>query len=661
MVLLGTTIAFLTACEGFDQGQSPEKETATDFNQTAVSPTFSWPDTQNDAWAQYNWTDAETIPTEGDDVEDYYENTSFTSTVTVTYAGTTATVDDPDGKVTATITGAHVVLNCQNKDVQFVLAGKSTNGSITFYTSNKFLVTLNGLSLHNPTGPAFNNQSKKRTFVHLANDTQNTLSDGASYETNPDEDAKACLFSEAQLIFSGKGSLTVQGAYKHGICSDDYIRIRPFATISVTTSSAKGDGLHANEFIQCDGGQLTIVSVKDGMEAEGIEDESGVITEGNILLNGGVLNVTTSGEKGHALKAEGNLVMNGGLVTVNVSGGASKGMNVTGNVDLLGGKFVAITKGTGLFEEDEDDVSSAAGIKCDGNFTLSNAGVYLTSSGLGGKGINAEGTLTVQSGRLEITTTGKQYVYQELDTSPKGMKADGDLTINNGVVIVKATGGEGSEGIESKSKIYINGGTVEVNTYDDALNATHLIQITDGFVYACSTGNDAIDSGTDDSGSQGLLTLGGGVVIAIGTRTPEGGFDCDNHTFTITGGTLLGLGGSSSTPTAGVCTQNAVVCGVGSVSDKAICLRSAAGANLFVMQVPSLSALQSQTTMLFSSPQLATGTSYSIYTGGTASGSGTFHGLYSAGAYTGGSVVSTFTPTSRVTTLQLAPQGLGGW
>ena len=57
---------------------------------------------------------------------------------------------------------------------------------------------------------------------------------------------------------------------------------------------------------------------------------------------------------------------------------------------------------------------------------------------------------------MKVITTGTQCVYGKLDSSAKGIKADGALTINGGTVLVKATGGEGSEGIESKSVLTVN-------------------------------------------------------------------------------------------------------------------------------------------------------------------------------------------------------------
>lgn len=140
-----------------------------------------------------------------------------------------------------------------------------------------------------------------------------------------------------------------------------------------------------------------------------------------------------------------------------------------------------------------------------------------------------------------MTTTGKPYIYGRLDASAKGIKSDGNLTIRGSNVTVKTTGGENSEGIESKATLTIESGTIEVIAYDDCINAANAIVINGGMTYCYSSNNDGIDS-------NGTLTITGGSVIASGTTMPEEGFDCDQNTFTITGGIIIGTGGSDQYP-----------------------------------------------------------------------------------------------------------------
>ena len=54
-------------------------------------------------------------------------------------------------------------------------------------------------------------------------------------------------------------------------------------------------------------------------------------------------------------------------------------------------------------------------------------------------------------------------------------------------------------------------------------------------------------------------------------------------------------------------------------------------------------------TVLFSSPNLTSGGSYTISKGGTVSGGSEFFGLYSGATYSGGTQTATFTASSMVT------------
>ena len=112
-------------------------------------------------------------------------------------------------------------MNSTVKGIEYVLKGATTDGSFKVYSEKKFKLSLSGTSIHNPVGAAINIQSSKRVFVVCAEGTTNTLTDGTSYTLTDGEDMKSCFFSEGQLIFSGSGSLSVTGNYKHAIVSDN--------------------------------------------------------------------------------------------------------------------------------------------------------------------------------------------------------------------------------------------------------------------------------------------------------------------------------------------------------------------------------------------------------------------------------------------------------
>ena len=459
--------------------------------------------------------------------DDLVANSSFSERVTITYNGSTAAVSGSVSGVTATVSGANVTITSSAKGVEYVLSGTASAGSFKLYSANKCRITLSGVQLTNPSGPAINvqkhNGNSGRVFIVSSDGTTNTLADGSSYSTPTGEDAKGTIFAEGKLIFSGTGSLTVKGNYKHAIDSDDYARI---ASGTLTVSGAVKDAIHANDAIIVDGGTISLKASSDGMDAE----------EGYVVINGGTFNINVA-----------------------------------------------------------DDAIAAS--------------YDLTASG-------ADTSIT-------------PYV-----------------TINGGTFTINTSEGEG---IESKSVLTINGGTFAINAYDDGLNATRAIYINGGNLYVKSSTNDAIDS-------NGTLTVTGGRVIAIGATAPEGAFDSDENTFKITGGTLIGIGGASSTPTASASSQRSILTSSLASAGTLLHIRATDGSEALTFLVPS-----GYSTMLYSSAKLKAGTTYNVYTGGSVSGGTHFNSLYTSGTYSGGAESGTsFTTSSMVTTVGNVNFGPGG-
>jgi hypothetical protein len=440
--------------------------------------------------------------------DDLIENSSFTSTVTVAF-GSSNTITNPlaSSGVSITESGGDITITSTAKAVEYVVSGTTSNGSLKIYSDNKFKLTLNGVTITNNDGPAINIQSGKRSFIVLSDNTTNTLTDGSTYPTST-EDMKGAFFSEGQMIFSGNGTLNVKGNYKHGIVSDDYVRVRS-GNINIT--GAATDGIHTNDAFIADGGTLNIKATSDGIECE----------EGYIVINNGTFIIQTGDD------------------------GIAASYNTDATIDPY---------------------------------------------------------VTINGGTFNITTTS-------------------------------------GEGIESKSTLTINDGTLVLKTYDDGLNAGKALYINGGTTYVYSSNNDGIDS-------NGILTVTGGKTVSVGSGSPEEGFDCDNNTFKITGGIIVGIGGATSMPTATVSTQRSVRLGGASASQLIHIEASDGSAEALTFTVPRTYA-----TLLFSSPKLKATTTYTLYTGGSVTGGTNLNGLYTSGSYVRGSATSgtTFTTSSMVT------------
>lgn len=379
--------------------------------------------------------------------EDNFSNNSFTTEVTISFSGNSATYSAPDG-VTVTTDGAHVVANhSSTKSVHYIVSGTTTSGSLTILGDKKYELELKGVTITNPDSTAINLLSSKRAYIYLASGTTNKLTDGTS---SKDENQKAAFYCKGKMMINGPGALEVYGNTKNAIASADYIIFN------------KGNNVYAKSVAK------------------------------------------------HAIKANDGIFVNGGIINAETSAKASKAMNCEADIYINGGRTTLITTGTGEYDTDDLETKGAAGMKADGAIKINGGSVYAKSTGNGGKGISADLTIDITGGDVQVITTGKQYTENGDDSKAKGIKADGNITISGGTIKVRATGGEGSEGIESKGVMTISNGDVAVYSYDDALNSKDNLIISGGNLYVQGTNNDAIDANKNLTISGGNIIAVGG-------------------------------------------------------------------------------------------------------------------------------------------------------
>ena len=437
--------------------------------------------------------------------DDFVQNSTWDKTVTVTYAAQAVVTGAPEG-VTVTVSGNHVTVNSTVAGVEFVLQGTSTDGSFKLYSDKKTKVTLNGLTLTNPKGPAINSQSKKRLFLVINDGTDNTLADGASYTKVSGEDQRGTIFTEGKLCISGTGQLEVTGNKKSAIASDDYVHLIS-GYVTVGTAVQKGKSLYAKDLF---------------------------------LMGGGVLHALAEGE-------------------------ASKAVTTDSLITITGGKITAITTGDAIWDDDKQDYSSSTAIKCDYDMVLAGGLIEALSTGVGGKGISAGdeettvvdgkekttywGTLTIQDCDIYVRTTGKRIPEEkhedsqgnktEASASPKGIKASSNITINSGNIYVRCGGGNAAEGIESKKRITINDGKIRSYCIDDGMNAEGA-HIYGGDIFICASDNDGFDVS--------YLYFYGGKLYTIGGDAAQQGLDTDGKTFVVNAGEITAVGATNSSP-----------------------------------------------------------------------------------------------------------------
>ncbi len=512
---------------------------------------------------------AESETIDADD-EDYVENNTFSNTIYIKYNGTSATVSGDDNNLVS-ISGADVTVTPTLKSI-YILSGTATDGSFRINSDDnakKVEIQLNGVSITNNDGPAINVQSGKRTYIVANEGTYNHFIDGSTSYATSTEDQKGTIFSEGELLFSGKGHVNVSSTAKNGIVSDDYIMIRPNTNIYVKSTSGNG------------------------------------------------------------IKGKEALLVKGGVVNVEVSATASKGLSSDGNYQQDGGRVIAITSGTGEYDSDEKDVSACSGLKADSVITINGGTLECKSTGKGGKGISTDQSLTINDGTVDVITTGSTYSYSNsLDSKAKGIKADGNITINGGDVMVRAAGGSGCEGIESKKVLTISDGSVKVYAYDDGINSASHMYIKGGTIFSCGTNNDGLDA-------NGNLWIQGGNVVAYGATSPEEGIDANTeggYKLYITGGNVVGIGGGATTPSSTSGSQPTYIYSGTISSGSTVTLQDASSNTLLTF---NMVGSYSSATFLFSTG-MTSGSSYTLYNGTSSLKTFTATSPYSSSGSTGG-------------------------
>ncbi len=530
---------------------------------------------------------AEPIVTQIEDkaYEDFVNNSAWTRHLTITYGGKTATVNGNVDGVEIQIDGNHVVVNSMAQEVEYTLTGNAEDGSFKLYGSDKAKLVLNGLHLSNTKGPAINNQCKKRLFLVLADGTDNVLTDGFTYIKTTGEDADGCIFSEGQICLSGSGALTVNGQYKNGIATDDY---------------------------------LHVIS--------------------------GFVRVTTSANKGHAIKIKDDFILGGGALHLLAQGTAAKGVNAF-TVTVTGGKLTAIVTGDAIWDAADQDYSSACGVKSDSVMHLLGGEIRVLATGIGGKGVNVGqqdekgDDLIIDGVNLYIRTSGERLQDTQGSTSPKGIKSSHNIEVKSGNIYVRCSGGDGAEGLEAKHDINFWGGKLRSYCYDDGANAINS-EIHGGDIFVCSTANDGYDC-------NGGLYINGGTLYAIGASGAQAGIDNDGKTFGMNGGSVVSVGGYSSIPWDSKSNQASVLCYLKKAVNY-VALVDADGNNVLTVKTPGT---YNPLGVLLSSPNIQVGKTYKLLSFDTLDGGKEVGGVIEQPQYTNATTEYEFTPTNLLTTL----------
>lgn len=479
-----------------------------------------------------------------------------TDVITVTYADGSEPVVSPsevDGlKITVKNGGVKVKdWRINPPELTFVLKGECGDGSFKLNTDAKTTVRLEGLRLTSQEGAPLHLKTKKKATVVAAEGTENTLTIAACEDTAKHK--ASVIWSKDKLLLLGTGVLNVL---------------------------ATGNGC------------------------------KGINAKGNLTIEDLTLNVQTTGD-------------NLGVDTTRAMGpgGPPPGFDPENIPEEVKAHFEEMRKRfEEMMQKGEFPMMGGPGMKDGERPDGPPDGFPPMGGGPGGK---------------------QKYI-----ANCKGIKSKGTVTINSGKVSV-TTASRGAEGIEGKEGVIINGGEVSVHATDDGINSGGQIIFNGGRTQVISTGNDAVDSnfGSDfgggfpppfmggqdektvdkENGKQKdeklqdpAIVINGGEVLAWSQAgPPEEGFDCDFSPIQVSGGTAFsigaGMGEMPSVPTAETAKQpTALLAGFNITEDKPVQILDAKGTVLYQFTAPFNFQRSSS---LITHPDFKAGNTYTVKCG----------------------------------------------
>lgn len=583
--LCAATLAVLTLLLGSCGQSVPLSETTDDTAPgiTSAAETGETPDdtpAYTDATADYDASSATAL-------------TFSESNILIRGSGATA-----DG-TTATITESGT----------YLLDGSCDNGALIIEGKKiQVQLVLNGLTLTNATCPAIFVKKAGSVILTLADGSENTLSDGTSYQWEDDGSSTpdAAIFSRSDLVINGSGSLAVSGEYAHGIVSKDTLTVNG-GSLTVTAVKA---ALTGKDSVTVNGGTLHLTAGSDGIRADNDEDS----TLGTVGIFGGSLTIIAGND---GIQAETALTVEGGSIVITAGGGSN---NATPKTDS--------GFGSGRFPfwqtESTDESESMKGLKAGGLLTVSGGEITVDSAD---DSLHTNGNLLLSGGNLLLLA------------GDDGIHADGTLTVSGGKTVITKC----YEGLEG-SQIVLSGGNVSLTASDDGINASAASGTFAQADITISGGYYRIDAAGDGVDTNGTLHMSGGILLVSGpTNAGNGALDYETSA-TLTGGTVMALGSSgmamnfsSSENQASILTDFA-----SQPAGTSLSLCDADG-NVIVSFTPS----KAYASATVSAPGIAVGETYTLIAGGTVTGADE-NGFASSGSVSGGSTVSQITVSALI-------------
>lgn len=536
------------------------------------------------------------------------QETNETGDTAITLSGTDVTIEGGG----AEFDGKTILID---RPGTYILSGTLNDGRILVRAQGEDVVLiLNGVNITcSDSAPLYVYKAASVTLI-LNGTTENVFTDGSSYNyaleysTEVDGDPDACIYSKADLIIRGTGSLTVNGNFNNGITAKDALKIIN-TNISVT---AKDNGINGKDNLTVQNSTINISAGGDGLRSTQDNDPAlgwADLIDSNIFIS----------STGDGIQTETAVSITNCSMSIKTGNGS--------------GNAVA-------------DGSSCKGIKCNQGYAVINSGNLLFDTQ--DDAFNIVGDLTVNGGTFNIAS------------GDDALHSDANLCVNDGMLVVTTC----NEGLEAMT-VQVNGGKVYITAKDDGINTAggageqgfdgmlnpealsgdHYVSVTGGYI--------VIDAQGDGIDSNGSIYMTDGTLIVNGPTSGENGAIDYGADFYLDGGLLVATGSAMMAQAPDNPTQYTIAANLDKTVGAGTCVSIEGAGGSFVFCVNK--DIQN---IVFSSPMLKAGEEYTISYGGKYSGGTVTDGICDGGKYSGGDELSKVTIEEYLTTY--GSIGIGG-
>lgn len=411
------------------------------------------------------------------------------------------------------------------KEGTYVLSGALSEGQIVVDAdSAKVQLVLDNADITCASSAAIYVKNANKAFITLAEGSENILMNTAEYEAIDDNNIDAVIFSKDDLTLNGKGTLTINSEYGHGIVSKDDLKLVG-GTYNIT---AENHALSGKDSVRIADGTYNLTSGKDGIHSENADDDE----KGFVYIASGDFTIESTGD---GIDASYVVQIDDGDFDITAGDGAE---NVTKtHNDMLGGGPGGDMRGgnsKGGDGSDGSDSGSASGKQTgqtppdrpDGDSFDGSRPDEKASDNTGGQTAQTPpdkpGTDTSDGQKSDKNSQSKDIADNTTassassDTgSESSSSASPDADSENNSSTSSDADSTSTKGIKSDGALYVNGGTFTINSADDSFHSNSDATINDG-TYTISSGDDGIHA------DSALLVNGGTITVTESYEGLEG-------------------------------------------------------------------------------------------------------------------------------------------